>query len=73
MDDPTLLKRLRAIEEQLEILSERAGVRYRRPGANLPPTVRELALSGKKIQAIQELRELTGVSLGEAKQIVDEM
>jgi ribosomal protein L7/L12 len=73
MDDPTLLKRLRAIEEQLEILSERAGVSYSRPGAGLPPTVRELALSGKKIQAIQELRQLTGASLGEAKQIVDDM
>jgi ribosomal protein L7/L12 len=71
MDDPTLLKRLRAIEEQLEIFSERAGVSYTRPGANLPPAVRELVLSGKKIQAIQELRELTGASLGEAKQILD--
>ncbi len=73
MDDPTLLKRLRAIEDQLEILSERAGVSYSRPGTALLPTVRELALSGKKIQAIQELRELTGASLGEARQILDDL
>jgi hypothetical protein len=73
MDDPTLLSRLKRIEAQLEILSDRAGVPYDRPGADLPPTVRELAMSGKTIQAVQELMKLTGVSLAEAKQQLDNL
>lgn len=71
MDDPTLLKRLQAIEEQLDILSRQAGVPYARPGYGLPPSVRELALAGKTIQAIQEYRQLTGASLIEAKDAVE--
>jgi hypothetical protein len=73
MDETLILERLRRIEAQLELLSERAGVSYSRPGTDLPPRIRDLALSGKKIQAIQELRQLTGASLGEAKQIVDDL
>ena len=71
MDDTALLARLRIIEEQLEILSQQAGVPYTRPGASLPPSVRDLKLAGKTIQAIQELRTLTGVSLIEAKEAVE--
>jgi hypothetical protein len=73
MDETLILERLRRIEAQLELLSQRVGVSYSRPGADLPPRIRDLALSGKKIQAIQELRQLTGASLGEAKQIVDDL
>jgi hypothetical protein len=73
MDDPTLVRRLVKIEEQLAILSERAGLPYERPGAGLPPSVRELATTGRKIQAIQELRNLTGMSLVEAKKMVDDV
>ena len=71
MDDPTLLKRLKAIEDQLVILSQAAGVPYSPPGSDLPPSVRELVLAGKTIQAIQELRQLTGLSLSEAKTALD--
>lgn len=73
MDDPSLVRRLVKIEEQLAILSERAGVPYERQGAVLPPSVRELATTGRKIQAIQELRNLTGMSLVEAKEMVDDV
>jgi hypothetical protein len=73
MDDPTLLNRLRRIEEQLEVLSRAAGVPYDRPGADLPPSVRELALNGKMIQAVQELMKLTGVSMAEAKHRLDNL
>ena len=72
MDDPTLLKRLQAIEEQLVILSQAAGVPYSPPGSDLPPSVRELVLAGKTIQAIQELRRLTGLGLSEAKAAIDQ-
>ncbi len=71
MDDPTLLKRLQAIEEQLDILSRQAGVPYSRPGSGLPPSVRDLALAGKTIQAIRAYRQLTGASLIEAKDAVE--
>jgi len=73
MDETLILERLRRIVAQLELVSERAGVSYSRPGADLPPRIRDLVMSDKKIQAIQELRQLTGASLGEAKQIVDEL
>jgi ribosomal protein L7/L12 len=72
MDDPTLLKRLQAIEEQLAILSQAAGVPYSPPGSDLPPSVRDLVLAGKTIQAIQELRQLTGLGLSEAKAAIDQ-
>jgi ribosomal protein L7/L12 len=71
MDDSTLLTRLRLIEDQLEILSRQAGMEYTRPGSSLPPSVRDLKLAGQTIQAIQELRRLTGVSLIEAKEAVE--
>jgi hypothetical protein len=71
MDDPTLLARLRSIEEQLEVLSRLAGVPYDRPGGSLPPSVRDLALRDQTIQAIAELRRLTGLSLLEAKAAID--
>lgn len=73
MDDPTLLDRLRRIEAQLEVLSRQAGVPYDRPGADLPPSVREFALNGKMIQAVQELMKLTGVSMAEAKHRLDNL
>ena len=71
MDDPTLSSRLRAIEKQLEILSQAMGVPYSAPGSDLPPSVRELVLAGRTIQAIQELRGLTGLSLVEARDAID--
>jgi hypothetical protein len=42
------------------------------PGSPLPSDVVDLARNGKAIKAIQLYRELTGVSLKEAKQAVDE-
>jgi ribosomal protein L7/L12 len=71
MDDVILLRRLQQIEAQLEILSVRAGVPYTRPGSSLPPSVRDLKDAGKTIQAIQELRQLTSMSLIEAKEAVE--
>jgi ribosomal protein L7/L12 len=38
-----------------------------------PPEVVELALSGKKIQAIRLLRDRTGLGLAEAKAVVDQI
>ena len=71
MDDATLRKRLAAIEEQLERLSLQAGVSYARPGAGIPQNVRDLVDANKRIEAIKELMNQTGMSLGEAKDALD--
>jgi ribosomal protein L7/L12 len=76
MDD--LQFRLRQLEEQVELLSSRAGVPWSAamtPGADggVPPDVISLAQSGQKIEAIKRYRQLTGVGLAEAKDAVDRL
>ena len=63
--------RLRAIEDQLALLSERAGVPYASPNAGVPQEVVDLARAGMKMDAIRKYRELTGVGAQEATAIVD--
>ena len=62
--------RLRAIEAQLELLSEKAGVPYSRPSEGAPAEVIELASSGDTLGAIRKYRELTGADLEAAKAAV---
>jgi large subunit ribosomal protein L7/L12 len=68
-----LSKRLDYIEEHLTRLGAVVGYHYvpMSSGPEVPPEVRELARAGKPIQAIKLYRELTGVGLKEAKDIVD--
>ena len=63
-------RRLRAIEEQLAVLSEKAGVPYTAPMAAVPQEVVELVRAGKTLDAIRKYRELTGASAQEAHAIV---
>ena len=63
-------ERLTAIEAQLEVLSERAGVSYEEPFGDLPPDVLELARSGNKMEAAKRYRELTGADGKEAMEAV---
>jgi len=87
MDDAALAQRFGAIEAQLKLISQHlgvecppfagaagdagsAGVAGAADGA-VPTEVLELAQAGKEIQAISRLRQLTGMSLVEAKRIVD--
>jgi len=63
-------KRLRAIEDQLALLSEAAGIPYTPPGAGVPQEVIDLAHAGKTMDAIKKYRELTGADFGEANAIV---
>jgi ribosomal protein L7/L12 len=67
-----LRQRLDAVESQLEILSAKAGVPYQKPD-EVPPEVRALVAAGKRIDAIKALRAASGLSLEEAKAIVDRM
>ena len=63
-------ERLRKIEEHLAKLSEKAGIPYQSPTADVPRDVIELAESGDTLEAMKRYRELTGASGDEAKQIV---
>src|SRR5262249_20363715 len=63
-------ERLRAIEAQLEALSEKAGIPYDRPGKDLPEDVVQLATEGKELEAVKRYRELTGVDAKEAQKVV---
>lgn len=42
-------------------------------GRTIPAYVRDLAASGKKIAAIKELREQTGMGLAEAKETIERL
>ena len=63
-------ERLRAIEAQLEVLSQEAGVGYERPGAEVPQDVVELATAGKQMEAVKRYREITGAGGKEAQEVV---
>ncbi len=63
-------ERIRAIEEQLEVLSEKAGVPYSPPSEGAPKEVVELARAGKTLEAIKKYRELTDADFETAKAAV---
>ena len=71
MDEATLRQRIARIEEQLERLSIAAGVPYARPGSGVPQNVLDLVNANKRIEAIKELMRQTGMSLGEAKDALE--
>jgi len=62
--------RFRAIEDQLALLSEKAGVPYSRPSDGIPEDVVELAKAGKELDAIKRYRELTGADTKEAQEAI---
>lgn len=63
--------RIRAIEEHLVVLSEKAGVAYSLPSEGLPKEVIELARAGKTLEAIKLYRELTNADFETAKAAVE--
>ncbi len=63
-------ERLRAIEAQPALLSEKAGIPYEAPGSDVPEEVVELARSGNTLDAIKRYRELTGAGGEEAREVV---
>lgn len=62
--------RLRAIEEQLVVLSEKAEVPYEAPSQTVPRGVLDLVQAGDRIGALKKYRELTGCGLDEAKEMI---
>lgn len=63
-------ERLRAIEAQLVVLSEKAGIPYANPSDGVPEDVVELAREGQTLQAVKRYRELTGAGSDEARSVV---
>jgi ribosomal protein L7/L12 len=72
VDQGTLL-RLRRLEEQVALLSARAGVPWDDGTSGAPPQVVALLREGKTIQAIKAYRDATGVGLAEAKEAVERL
>jgi hypothetical protein len=63
-------QRLAAIEEQLKVLSDAAGVPYEQPLAEIPPDVIEMAQAGDTLGAMKRYRELTNASADKAREVV---
>jgi len=79
MDDAQLAQRFALLEAQVKLLSDQLGMPcppfagVAAAGSAVPDEIVDLVRAGKKIQAISELRRLTGASLVEAKNIVESL
>jgi hypothetical protein len=62
--------RLRRIEAQLKVLSEKVGIPYEDANDGLPEEVIQLATEGKTTEAARAYREATGADLKEAMEVV---
>jgi ribosomal protein L7/L12 len=72
------IRRLRArvthLEQQVKALMEKQGMGYSGPSEDaMPREVHELASKGEKVEAIRLYMELTGTTLKEAKEAVEEL
>jgi len=65
-----IFERVRLIEAQLALISEKLGVVYDSPASMAPPEVVELARAGKRGEALKRYRELTGASLQQAQEVL---
>ena len=68
-----VFERLRAIEAQLAVLSEKAGVPYDVPGQEVPQEVADLVLAGDRMGALRKYRELTGSGVEEAQEAISKL
>ncbi len=66
------LDRLSTVDAKLDALLKNAGIRFD-PFQDVPPGVREALAQGRRIDAIKQFREATGVGLKAAKEHVDEL
>ena len=63
-------ERLRNIEAQLTVLSDKAGVPYTAPAEEAPADVVELARGGDVLGAMKRYREVTGADADTAREVV---
>ena len=72
--DLQLLKsRINELEDRLKFIYRRLNIEYADPNSDpvLSPQIKDALRRGNKIEAIKIYRELTGVGLAEAKQVID--
>jgi ribosomal protein L7/L12 len=67
----TIMERLRRIETQLALVSEKVGVPFATADESLPQDVVALVKAGNRLGAIKRYRELTGVSAEEASGVIN--
>lgn len=72
-DVQLLRSRINELEDRLKALYRHLNLEYSDPGADpaMSPQVREALRRGNKIEAIKIYREMTGVGLAEAKDVID--
>ena len=68
-----LKSRINELEDRLKFLYRRLNIEYADPSGDpvLSPQIQDALRQGNKIEAIKLYRELTGVGLAEAKQVID--
>ena len=68
-----LKARIEELEERLKFIYRRLNIEYMDPNSDpvLAPQIQEALRRGNKIEAIKIYREMTGVGLAEAKQVID--
>lgn len=68
-----LRSRINELEDRLKFLYRRLNIDYVDPASDpvLSPQVQDALRRGNKIEAIKIYRELTGVGLAEAKDVID--
>jgi len=68
-----LKSRLDELESRLKFIYRRLNLEYADPNSDpvLSPQIQEALKRGNKIEAIKIYREMTGVGLAEAKQVID--
>jgi ribosomal protein L7/L12 len=68
-----IFERLRAIEKQLALLSEKAGVPYDVASEETPEEVVALVEAGDRMGAIRKYRELTGAGMDVAQEAISKL
>ena len=68
-----LKARIEELETRLKFIYRRLNIEYMDPNSDpvLSPQIQEALRRGNKIEAIKIYREMTGVGLAEAKQMID--
>ena len=72
--DIQLLKsRINELEDHVKFLYRKLNIEYADPNSDpvISPQIQDALRRGNKIEAIKIYRELTGVGLAEAKQVID--
>ena len=68
-----LRSRVNELEDRLKFIYRRLNIEYADPNSDpvLSPLIQDALRRGNKIEAIKIYRELTGVGLAEAKNVID--